>query len=277
MASSKLTVHIPPDANPSNVLQMILVLIENQGIRFGTAAELLQYLEEKGISNRTEIQSTAVALGILRRGESQICLSENGISVARARSEVYGDLLHFLLYTSWSDTAPLEFLQSWSYRECCLRYWREGRVELTPEYLDRQVSEFNAYAPQAFAHLGEFSDVSFSRKSLTGAYNWLSALNPPVVQGRVFERRTFCPPELVILALGYAVRDEQGVTEYDVLLTREKRETICQVCLLEPNHLDRTLDWAMSVFPQLTSPGTKSPYGRFVRLHKLPSIEDILR
>ena len=123
-----------------------------------------------------------------------------------------------------------------------------------------------------------FEDVSFGRKSLIGAQKWLAAVSPPVVTGKIFRRRTFCPPELLLLALGHVLKDEQPIVDVDILLTHEKREAICQVCLLEPDMFERTLDWSMSVYPGLIQEGTTAGfYGRFVRLSTLPMIEDIQR
>ncbi len=126
--------------------------------------------------------------------------------------------------------------------------------------------------------VGEFDEISFSRKSLTGARKWLDALQPTVIEDNIFTRRAFCSPELMLLAIGYVLRDDPDATEIDILLSRDRREQICRICLLAPESFDRTLDWAIPVFPKLIEPGTSAgTYGRFIRLHKMPTLQDVVR
>jgi hypothetical protein len=226
-------------------------------------------------------------MGILSKVDGAIQLSRDGHAIARVREEARSDLLHFLIYTGWDRHRPLEFLQSWGYRNCCDRYWSAGEVQLTGAYLDRQVEETISVARETFTALnvGAFDEISFSRKSLNGAHRWLLALQPPVLhpnspdaKERTFRRRDFCPPELVVMALAWVLRDEAVVADVDILLTHEKREALCKVCLLSPESLDRVLDWAIPTFPKLLSPGTRAgAYGRFIRLRKIPTLEDVIR
>ncbi len=287
MAAIKLNIHIQPDANPDNVARTLSLLASDPDLDFPTYKELLEALAEKGIGSRIELPSTASSMGILAKADGAIRLSPDGRALARIREEVRGDLLHFLIYSGWDAHHPLDFLQSWGYRNCCDRYWSDGDIQLTTTYLDRQVEETINEAREAFTsmNVGEFDEISFSRKSLTGAHKWLLALQPQVLhpnspdaKDRTFRRRDFCPPELVVLALAWVLRDETTVTGVDILLTREKRETLCKACLLSPEALDRVLDWAIPTFPSLISPGTRAgSYGRFVRLHKIPAVEDVIR
>ncbi|MBI5668045.1 MAG: hypothetical protein HZC41_08545 [Chloroflexi bacterium] len=281
MASTKLAIHIPPDANPVNITEMV-VAIARQGADtvFESVRDLLEYTESQGIGSRTEMQSTAVYLGLLEKSSSGLGLTRTGFALAKIREDVRSDLLHYLMYTGWEESDPVNFLPSWSYRICCDRYWEGQEVTLDSDYLNRQVEETINQAREAFAQLniGEVAEVSFSRKSLEGAHKWLGALQPPVIENKVFTRRSFCPPELLLLAIGYVMKDETDATDIDILLTREKRDRICKVCLLDHNALDRALDWMLPIFPAVISPGTSAGfYGRFVRLHKLPTLEDVVR
>jgi hypothetical protein len=143
----------------------------------------------------------------------------------------------------------------------------------------RRVEEARNDAEAAFAEMGlsELDPASFGPKSLAAIHKWLSALDPPVIENDVFTRRSFCPPELLLLALGWVVGRE-GLPETDVLLSRETRDAVCRVCLLEPTAFDRALDWMIPIFPRVIAPGTTAGfYGRFVRLHKLPELSDVIR
>lgn len=286
MAAIKLATHIQPEATPANVTELVLLLAKSQQ-SFETVEDLLTFAESEGVGNRTEIQSTAANMGLLDKANRKISLGSGGRAFANLREEARSDVLHFLIYSGWNIHDPLEFLPSWAYRDCCDRYWEVGTVSLTSDYLDRQVQETINKAREIFEamNVGEFSEISFSRKSLNGAHNWLTALRPPVIEkandkksSGNFNRRDFCPPELLMLALGYVLRDEVDAIGVDVLLTREKRALLCRVCLLEPDSLDRALDWAIPIFPNLIKPGTSAGfYGRFIRLNKLPTLADLAR
>lgn len=74
MATTNLAVHIPPDANPTNITQMTLVLANSQCQAFETVRELLDYTESR-VGSRTEMQSMATSLGLLNKSPKGIGLS----------------------------------------------------------------------------------------------------------------------------------------------------------------------------------------------------------
>lgn len=280
MATTKLAIHIRPGANPSSIKEMVALLSQKHQHSFETTRRLLEYTESQGLGSYAELKSVAVDMGLLDELPDRICLSQTGFALARLRENVQADILHYLIYTGWKEKDPLNFLPSWAYRLCCDRYWDAQNVLLNVEYLNRQVEETISQARSAFLQMGieEFQEISFSRKSLEGAKKWLDALQPPVIENATFTRRAFCSPELLLLAIGYVVHDEAGVVGIDILLSREKRDRICKICLLDPNALDRTLDWMIPIFPALIASGTSAGfYGRFIRFHKLPTLEDIVR
>jgi len=284
MASIKLDIHIPPDSNPESVGQLVSNLVENPETVFQTASELMEFLSEHGGGSRQEIHITAGEMGIIEKKPGSVKLSPVGTFLAQIREEARADLLHYLMYTGWSEAHPTEFLQSWAYRRVCDRYWEMSTVEI-PAVARRLVEDIINEAHATFSALpvDEFDDISFGTKSLTGAHKWMEALQPEVLEKsgreyRRFTRREFCPPELLIMAIGYILRDDPDATELDILLTPERRDALCQICLLEPSALDRALDWALPAFPTVISPGTTAGYyGRFVRLHKRPTFEDLIR
>lgn len=280
MASINLAIHIPPDANPVNISALISTLAQDRERFFASVQELLHFSEAQGIGARTEMQHTATQLGLLVRTSGGITISEDGMTLAAIKEGVQGDILHYLIYTRWHEADPLSFLPSWSYRTSCDSYWNTQRLRLTDEYLDQQVGEIINMAEMTFTEMGfeEIGTISFSRKSLVGLHNWLYALNPPVIEDGVFSRRSFCHPELLLLAIGYVMRDEDAATETDILLSHDKRAAICRICLLEPDALDRTLDWMIPIYPKVIEPGTSAGfYGRFIRLHKIPTLADVVR
>lgn len=279
MVTGRLAIHVLPDSNPTNVSQMIQRL-SSESLAFSTAKELIDYLRESGQNTNEWVQSTSTSMGILHRTTEGIKLSSSGLALSQVREDVRGDLLHFLMYSGWSVNKPHDFLQSWAYRLVCDQFWELGQVELTPTYLDRLVGEIINIAQGQFSETGagQIDGVSFSRKSLKGVQNWLEAVHPPVIESNTFKRRSFCSPELVIMAIGYSLRDEVNTTGVDILLSPPKREIISKICLLDADALDRALDWAIPIFPNIISAGTTAGfYGRFIRLHKIPALEDLVR
>lgn len=276
---ASLAIHIRPGANPSSITRMVHLLAKDD-LHFSGVQELLEFTASQELGSYAELFTVASSMGLLEKSGEGVHLSEMGHVFAGLREDVQGDLLHFLMYSGWQSTQPREFLQSWAYRDGCDRYWRAGNLILNADYLDRQVQETINDARQAFQEMdvGEFSEVSFSLKSIQGLHGWLGALQPPVLEDGMFTRRAFCPPELLLLAVGYVMRDEDAVTDTDILLSRDKRDAICRLCLLEPDALDRALDWMIPIYPNVIEPGTSAGfYGRFVRLHKIPTLADIVR
>lgn len=278
MAEAKLAIHIPEDADSARLSEVVRVIARSGNPSFESAREFREFLADRGAHSRQEIPPMAVGIGLLMRDESGLRLSEIGTSLAKIDREIVPDLIHYLFYSAWRDATPLTFLPSWTYRQICGRYWALGEVALTPSFKKRTVGAVNEAASAFFAQYGSFPDPSFSTKSLRGMERWLLGLRPPVLDDKTFRRRAFCPPELVVLALGFSVRDEPYSVGVDVLLTRERRETICQLCLLAPEALDQVLDYALASFPALIQPGTSAGfYGRFIRLLKLPTLKDVAR
>lgn len=282
--ADRLAIHILPDSNPENIGDMVRIVSLVPDTKFATARELVEYLKEQGSNSNDWVHSTSISMGLLARTSDGVRLSDRAYSLSQIRKEARADLLHYLMYTGWSEAHPTEFLQSWAYRRVCDRYWEMGTVEI-PAVARRLVEDIINEAHATFSALpvDEFDDISFGTKSLTGAHKWMEALQPEVLEKsgreyRRFTRREFCPPELLIMAIGYILRDDPDATELDILLTQERRNALCQICLLEPSALDRALDWALPAFPTVISPGTTAGYyGRFVRLYKRPTFEDLIR
>jgi hypothetical protein len=96
-----------------------------------------------------------------------------GTPSTQVREEARNDLLHFLIYSGWDAHRPLEFPAVVGLSQsAATAIGRRGKFELTGAYLDRQVEDTINEAREAFAAMkvGEFDEISFSRKSLNGAH-----------------------------------------------------------------------------------------------------------
>lgn len=277
MAASKLTFHVPPDAGPDQVLLLVERLSEEPDCRFGSNQELLEFGETWNIDSRTEIPSLAMALGLLDKNANGVGVSEKGLQLQDLKPQIHSDIAHFMLYTGWSEEQPATNVLFWSYRLACDYFWEHSPLDIL-QTAPVLVEEVINRSEQAFAKVNGYNSgaVSFSDKSIRGVRKWLEVLRPPVIEGDTFTRRHFCAPELLLLALGYVAQQTEAEIGIDLLLTPERREMLCRICLLEPAALDRVLDWMLPLYPQVIEPGTRAGvYGRFVRLRKMPELSDL--
>jgi len=277
MAASLLTFHVPPDASPDQVLLLVERLSEEPTARFSSNRELLEFADAWNIDSRSEIPALATALGLLDRDANGVGISETGLMLQHLKPQVRPDVAHFMLYTGWSAERPATNVPFWSYRLVCDYFWEHSPLDIL-QTATALVEEVINRSEHVFAGVYGYSPnaVSFSDKSIRGVRKWLKVLRPPVIEGDTFIRRHFCPPELLLLALGYVARQTGAEIGIDLLLTPERREMLCRVCLLEPTALDRALDWMLPLYPEVVEPGTRTgAYGRFVRLRKMPELSDL--
>ncbi len=277
MAAPKLTFHVPPDASPDQVLLLVERLSEEPDHRFSSNRELLEFAEAWNIDSRSEIPSLAMAIGLLAKSDDGVGISETGMKLQSLKPLVRSDIAHFMLYTGWSIEQPATNVSLWSYRLVCDYFWEHSPLDIL-QATAILVEEVINRSEQVFAEVPGYSSgaVSFSDKSIRGVRKWLEVLRPPVIEGDMFSRRYFCPPELLLLALGYVARQTEAEIGIDLLLTPQRRELLCRVCLLEPTALDRVLDWMLPLYPEVVEPGTRTgAYGRFVRLRKMPELGDL--
>jgi hypothetical protein len=250
------------------------------GLRFPTVSALLEFAQEQGLGRRTEMQILAAACGLLETdGNGWIALSETAKVIVQLKPEVRPDLIHYLLYTGWEPENPSANTILWSYREITDSLWKKSSVNVL-QIANVIAEEVRNRTQQAFIGIPGYDSgsVSFSPKSTRGVRKWLEAVVPPVIENDVFARRHFCPPELTLLSTGWVAQTMGGEIGIDFLLTPERREAICRVCLLEPPALDRVLDWMLPLCTQVIQPGTGAGvYGRFLHFLNWPQVGDLLQ
>lgn len=271
MADRHLTFHVPQEAGPGTLIPLLEAMVHEQ-VEFNTIASLLDFARLHGLASRQEIPIFATDCGLLERDEAKgIRLSEIGPTLLTLRSEARPDMGHFIIYTGWNAERPLEKTVLWSYRQVIDRLWERCNVAIS-ETVNVLAEEVRNQIQEVFG-----VDPSFSAKSIRGVRKWLEAVSPPVIQHDLFTRRQFCPPELALLALGWVAQISGGETGIDWLLTPDRRDAICRVCLLEPAALDRVLDWTLPLYPAIVRPGTNAGvYGRFIRFLKWPKLGDLV-
>lgn len=278
--SDRLTFHIYTEGSPQNLLPLFRVMFE-QDLTFDTIEDLRAFTKDLGLSAAKQMNNLAEWIGLLEKNQQgKFALSERGKILVQLKPTIQVDIVHYLLYTAWQSTHPEQNAPLWSYRQVVDTYWKYNQVDVVST-ASQMAEEINNNTSVVFAEVPgySFSQVSFSNKSIRGVRTWLDALNPPVIDEatNIFTRRHFCPPELLLLAMGWVAQQTEGEIGIDFLLTPARRELICLVCLLEPNAIDSVLDWVLPKYSKLILHGTSAGvYGRFVRFLKWPELMDLL-
>jgi hypothetical protein len=279
VVSTRLTFHVPQEAEPDKLIPLLEAMYLDDA-KFPTVKTLLGFAQAQGLGARTEMQILATACGILETDDdSYIGLSKAGKVIAQLKSDVRPDLIHYLLYVGWQPENPSTNSILWSYREVTNAFWEKPSVNVAQD-ASVIAEEVRNRSQQVFFGVPGYGSggVSFSPKSIRGVRKWLEALMPPVIENDTFSRRYFCPPELTLLATGWVAQTMGGEISIDFLLTPERREAICRLCLLDPSALDKVLDWMLPIYPDVIQPGTSAGvYGRFLHFLKWPEMQDLLR
>jgi hypothetical protein len=200
--------------------------------------------------------------------------------LGRTKPDVLREVFHFLHYKQWDPQEPVGSSMFYTYRAYCNLLYGKGALELTHEKREEITAELNGKISEEYRdYSNEFTKgaVSLSVNSLRGIEHWLENLSPSILEQGEFSLRHFCVAEPFILALGHVTERFGMELNIDQLMTPEKRRAICQICFLDENDFDKTLDWVLPAYPTIVQPGTSAgSYGRFIRLLKLPSVEDVI-
>jgi hypothetical protein len=234
------------------------------------AAELMGY----SILDRTRLEAltTARDTGLITEKENTLTNQGSALtSLEMNKPDLFADIVHGLYYTLWNRIEPAENCFAWSYRTICRILWQSGTSEISDRAI--MASKVESEARDTFGR----ADIVFSSKSVGGAYLWLSQLRPDVIYetDRRFKRRTFCPPELFIMAVDHLYSGESIDYGVNLLLNEANREEICQVCMLEPTGFDRVLEYAVAQFPYLDK-GLGGGWGYYLTLQCQPNLVDFI-
>ncbi|MBE2199244.1 MAG: hypothetical protein IAE79_11590 [Anaerolinea sp.] len=217
----------------------------------------------------------------LMTGNKLTALGKTVFALSDTKPDLWGDLLHFCHYALWQPEKSSENGFTWTYRAFVDHIWSLKNIQINVDSLEPIVSTLiNKIEAEAHFDVEETRKavVSLSWRSLKGVHNWLAGVVPPVIENEMFACRYFCPPELALLAAGWVAQQTEGELGIDFLLTPERREMMCKVCLLDPSALDRLLDWTLPLYPDVMVAGTSAGvYGRFLRFLKWPEMSDLLR
>lgn len=281
--NSKLVFHFPVAAEPSKVLKVLSTLLyAEEPILKAKDLEDLTFEQYPDANRFNEARSMAQAyLGLIEMTAEGIILTSRAHVLLQKRETIQYDLLHYLFFTAWSAQNPTQLTRSWFYRILCERLW--AMQEITVDLGTRRTltQEIDSQLRLDFQEVEASSTlISLGSQTMDGALEWLRRLSPSVMEASekrtwLFHRRSICSPELFLLALSRSYQASGIELHMDALISPQRREDTCRLCLLDPLQFERMLDLALPLYPRFISPGTRSgSYGRFVRFQRFITLED---
>ncbi len=262
------------NASPDDTVAVLMVL-ENHP-KLATVAEIVLCADNMGFSirdrQRLEALMTARDLGLIEKSYNK--LTEQGqliLNIEMYKPSVFAEIMHGLLFSCWESQKPTINCFSWSYRTLCQILWSTGSIEISNRR--ELASKIETQAREYFNH----SNITFSSKSIGGAFLWLEVLEPNIIEQATnrFSRRAFCSPELFIMAINFVYEESHIDYGANLLLTDANKEFVCQMCLLEPGSFDRVLEYAIAQFGFLER-GIGGGWGEYVTLHRQPELRDFI-
>lgn len=260
-----ISLHVRHEVTPDRVLAVL------QGLSVG-----------EDVDHITQWERQLTRLRQLGLVEQNIIspLGDNVLAIIQRNPDLWGEIGHFLHYSLWDSDKGKQLGFPWTYQKFTDAVWRLDSFELAAGLRETITSSLiNLAEDEPDIDLTTFRKqaASISKDSLNGVINWLAALVPPVITHDArFERRHFCSPELLLLAVGHVAQRTEAELGIDLLLTPARREAICRLCLLEPAALDRALNWMLPLYKAIIVPGTTAgAYGRFLRFLRWPTLADV--
>ncbi|GCE49987.1 hypothetical protein EI42_01726 [Thermosporothrix hazakensis] len=282
--SSGLVFHFPVAATPTKIPKLLRVLLHAQTpIRRAKDLDKIAFAEYSDTNRFNEARKLAEeVLGLIEVTQEGLMLTSDAHILLKMQEPVLYDVLHYLFYTAWRPEVPMRQARSWFYRTFCDRLWSMQDVILDKGMCQMLTQEMDGQIREEFQKVPGFSEkVSIGIQTVDGAREWLRHLQPPVIERESrreerFHRRTTCSTELFLLALSYCYRVSAIQPGMDMLVSAQRRDVICRLCLLEPRQFDRVLDRTMSIYPQLLCRGEKSRTPeRSIRLHRFVTLDDL--
>ncbi|HHW40994.1 MAG TPA: hypothetical protein GXX19_07585 [Syntrophomonadaceae bacterium] len=259
--------HVRYQATPEAILAVFQVLVneapqsleelrctlEALGEKTGTLGEQLTRMRKLGLLEKNGLELT-------KRG--QVCAQ-----VLSNHPALFFDLLHFYHFTLWDASNPDVNRFSWTYRTVCKHLWSLTSAPVNNRtLLERVMLDLLEQFPDEY-------DVSLSVGTIRGVLDWVQRLQPPVYDGKRFERRPFAPPELALLAIDHFY-SRQGVGYGELLaLDDASFKEIAILCLVDDGVLNAMLKESEQRFPWFE---IEAGWGYFVRLHQPPNLTEDL-
>jgi len=210
-------------------------------------------------------------LGLINAtGLSLTDLGAQFYQLARSCPTLFPEAVHHLLYTTHHFASDKR--SSWAYAKVVDALWTSGERTLNGQAMAQLIGMIVDEAAQTYGV--SVDQIAFSHDSVRGVLNWLRALEPPLVtdEGKsdLFRRRYFCPVPTFLWAVDFLYRASAAVYGVRVLLTLERIEQLCKLCMLDPSGLENVLMMAKRTSDYerggIFDYGTEGGFGRWILL-----------
>jgi hypothetical protein len=257
---------LPADSWQSTATVQELPAVQAAGNPVEYLLPTLRVMEEAGLIVRQVVRRTSEV--------RSTPLGKRLIAAAGARSGLYAELVHFLFYTLWERQlligTPISGW-SWIYQATCRLLWEERPTV-------RSASAQAVTLSQRLQGVDPTFTVGVHRNSPNAVRIWLMALDPPFLHedGRQWhaQGRSWCTPELLLLALDGLYRTRQIPIGSPLLLDAAASTELAALCLVEPSDIELLLDVTYTTFPAVRH--HSGEWGRAVVLTQPISMEDLL-
>lgn len=206
-------------------------------------------------------------------------LGDSLVDIMYRDRNLFNTVLHFLYYTAFERYSDNNIFMSYTYREFTNYLYDNSPFDTFQGERGTIVGEVTELAERSLDVdvSNTRSGVSLSTKSFSNYLQYLEKLSPEVLVendtgGTGFERRAFCPPELVVLAVDHVYKQNQ--TDYETLLrvTDETKVRIQQICLLSDDGFDEVIEYAEQAYPFFSK---KHDFGLNLRLDQEVTLDDL--
>jgi len=247
--------------------------------------ELLESAKDLGHSIGSKEKSTEGSvlgrLGIVDPSDQFqfTALGDSLVDIMYRDRSLFNTVLHFLYYTAFEKYSDRHIFMSYTYREFTNYIYDNSPFDVFRGERGTIVGEVTELAEQSpdVDVSKTRSGVSLSTKSFSNYLQYLMELSPEVLVvddsgGTGFERRSFCPPELMILAVDHIYKQNQ--TDYETLLrvTDDSKIQIKQICLLSDDGFDEVTDYAEQAYPFFSK---KHDFGLNLRLDREVTLDEL--
>ena len=247
--------------------------------------ELLESAKDLGHSIGSKEKSTEGSvlgrLGIVDPSDQFqfTALGDSLVDIMYRDRSLFNTVLHFLYYTAFEKYSDRHIFMSYTYREFTNYIYDNSPFDVFRGERGTIVGEVTELAEQSpdVDVSKTRSGVSLSTKSFSNYLQYLMELSPEVLVvddsgGTGFERRSFCPPELMILAVDHIYKQNQ--TDYETLLrvTDDSKIQIKQICLLSDDGFDEVTDYAEQAYPFFSK---KHDFGLNLRLDREATLDEL--
>lgn len=253
MSKHKVPFHIQQVAKPGR-LERILSIAPDDGPF--DAQSVRSHLTQDGypitLDGARRSLDLGSKLGIFKREpRSSYLLTPRGRACQNLvlyRSEVYCDVIHFLLFATWELGGRQDYW-SWSYAKICEILWRDRPSINSNRAIFGQLS---AEAAQEFPDL----DPVVGTETVTAVRGWLRELSPPFLvdeggKPATTQEREWFSVELALLAVSYLYTARAAPVSTPILLDQPTFELLCPLCLASPGTITAMTETATRTFPFL--------------------------